>query len=278
MINSIPILPLPLLQPFVSYFTFREFDTLDDELNLPIHGMHEFYVNLNLSEKAHISESQLAQKRQEVDDAKKIINGRVMGLLTAPKGVIKMRGYNKMFSIQFKGNGFYKIFGIPQLHFTNEMIDPSELFAHDFKNLHEQLSGAKELSEMVACAEAFLLNYLKRSKAKDWFNRIEKTSNFIVKNKGNVDLKDLAYQANLSIRAFERNFEQHIGVPPKVYSRLVRFNYALSYKMRNPNASWSVISNRYNYFDQAHLIKDFKEFAGTTPHVFLRDTPPPSIL
>jgi AraC-like DNA-binding protein len=277
MINAIKILPSPLLQASVSCFTFREFDTLDNELNLPIHGMHEFYLNLYLSEKADIRESFHDSTAKEVDD-KKIIEGRAMGLLTTPKGVVKMRGYNKVFSIQFKGNGFYKIFGIPQLHLTNEVLDPFELFTYDFKYLHEQLANAIDIGEMMASVEAFLLNHLKHSKAKDWFNRIEKTANFILENKGSVDLKNLAYQASLSTRAFERNFEQHIGVTPKVYARLVRFNRALLVKMKNPKESWSFISNRCNYFDHAHLIKDFKEFTGTTPNVFLRDTPPTAVL
>jgi transcriptional regulator GlxA family with amidase domain len=69
----------------------------------------------------------------------------------------------------------------------------------------------------------------------------------------------------LSIRQFERQFKQRIGLSPKFYSRLIRFSNAWILKENNPNLTWTTIAHQSGYYDQMHLIKDFKEFAAVNP-------------
>jgi len=75
----------------------------------------------------------------------------------------------------------------------------------------------------------------------------------------------LASRACLSIRQFERVFKQRIGLPPKHFSRLVRFAHAWTIKEQQPDISWTKIAYECGYFDQMHLIRDFQEFAGVNP-------------
>jgi methylphosphotriester-DNA--protein-cysteine methyltransferase len=67
------------------------------------------------------------------------------------------------------------------------------------------------------------------------------------------------------LATFERRFTREIGLPPKLYARIARFESALESKALSSDESWTEITNRLGYFDQMHLIKDFKEFSGEVP-------------
>lgn len=76
--------------------------------------------------------------------------------------------------------------------------------------------------------------------------------------------------SGLSQRQFECKFIEQVGVSPKLYSRIIRLNYALQVKVTRPHLSWTDVTYEAGYFDQMHLVKDFKSLAGETPARFLR--------
>jgi AraC-like DNA-binding protein len=71
----------------------------------------------------------------------------------------------------------------------------------------------------------------------------------------------------LSPRQYRRRFEETVGLPPKLYQRIRRFQAALAVLGRRPVAE---VALECGYYDQAHLIRDFKQFAGLTPTAWLR--------
>ena len=80
----------------------------------------------------------------------------------------------------------------------------------------------------------------------------------------------------MSIKTFERKFIEQVGASPKIFSRIVRFNKAITLKMKEYKKSWTSIALDCGYFDQMHFIKDFKLFTGDTPAAFFKNTPPPA--
>jgi AraC-like DNA-binding protein len=128
---------------------------------------------------------------------------------------------------------------------------------------------------MRRVTDKFLLYHLVSSKTSDTYHSISSTSSLIFKNHGDVNIKDLAYEANMSLKRFELKFTEQVGVPPKLYARITRFNYALLLKIQNILKNWTDISHRSGYYDQMHFIKDFKEFAGDSPGNFYKTTPLP---
>ena len=81
---------------------------------------------------------------------------------------------------------------------------------------------------------------------------------------GRVPIAELASQAGLSTRQLERHFRERVGLGPKTFARLVRFQRALAL-LRCPGSSLAGIAARCGYFDQAHLVRDFRRFAGASP-------------
>src|SRR5580658_741205 len=82
---------------------------------------------------------------------------------------------------------------------------------------------------------------------------------------GNVRIPGLAREAGLSMRQFERCFAQQVGVHPKLFARIVRFEAALDSKARSSGKSWTDVAQEFGYYDQMHLVHDFEGFTGGTP-------------
>jgi AraC-like DNA-binding protein len=81
---------------------------------------------------------------------------------------------------------------------------------------------------------------------------------------GRVRVDDLAREHGLSTRQLERLFAQHVGLGPKTFARLVRFQRALGLA-RRPRARLAEVAAAAGYYDQAHLVRDFQRFAGASP-------------
>jgi AraC-like DNA-binding protein len=73
---------------------------------------------------------------------------------------------------------------------------------------------------------------------------------------------------NLSERGFQRRFNQHVGISPKLFSRVCKFQAALGQLKNNNYANLSDVAFDNGYADQSHFIRSFKEFAGFSPYQF----------
>jgi transcriptional regulator GlxA family with amidase domain len=94
---------------------------------------------------------------------------------------------------------------------------------------------------------------------------IDRVLPIIIAKNGLMTIEEIAHDACVSFRQLERQFHQRVGVSPKFFLRLIRFANAWMLKEHKPTASWAYIAYHCGYFDQMHLIKDFKEFAGVSP-------------
>jgi transcriptional regulator GlxA family with amidase domain len=103
----------------------------------------------------------------------------------------------------------------------------------------------------------------------------------ILRSGGATRVADLASQSRISRRHLERIFLRSVGIGPKLFSRIVRFQHLL----RAPYNDWAMLAADSGYFDQAHLIRDFRQFTGQTPAAwhqkqvaFLQDSEPHAAL
>lgn len=80
-------------------------------------------------------------------------------------------------------------------------------------------------------------------------------------------IQELASLSCLSIKQFERKCRERIGMNPKLYARILRFSKAYRLHEVYPELSWLDIAYQAGYYDQMHMIRDFKVFAGVNPSV-----------
>ncbi|MEP5072365.1 MAG: helix-turn-helix domain-containing protein, partial [Crocinitomicaceae bacterium] len=81
---------------------------------------------------------------------------------------------------------------------------------------------------------------------------------------GMIDIVQMAEDVQLSTRQLERLFKKVIGLSPKFYCRIIRFNYIFEV-MKEQKDSWIRTALQSGFFDQSHFIKNFKEFTGEEP-------------
>ena len=268
MITTSEIAPSPVLAPFVRCYSFREFDTKGLALIRPWQASHEIAMPFFFKAKpVQLINPQTGQ----------ILNGGsyggITGISTQYNGEITFNGCYAFFEISFKPNGFHKIFRLPASEITNQIMNTEDVFDARAKCFYEQLGSAVDLTQMASLADSFLLSYLKKQKGVESKDTITHTSNLILQHAGLLNVEQLAYHANMSKRSFESHFLQQVGISPKLFCCITRFNHALALKLKNPQKDWTSIAYECGYFDQMHLVKDFKKFAGNSPSLFLKQTP-----
>lgn len=69
-----------------------------------------------------------------------------------------------------------------------------------------------------------------------------------------------------SRRTIERSFRDFIGISPKKYTRIIRFYDSYSYLRNHPQVSYSALSQMFGFYDQSHMINEYKKIAGLLPH------------
>jgi transcriptional regulator GlxA family with amidase domain len=94
---------------------------------------------------------------------------------------------------------------------------------------------------------------------------VDRAAHALAAAHGGIHAGMLAEQAGLGDRHFRRRFVEHAGMGPKHYAKVARFTFALSLKTARPSQTWAEISQRAGYFDQMHLVKDFKSLTGAPP-------------
>jgi AraC-like DNA-binding protein len=167
-----------------------------------------------------------------------------------------------MVYVGFKPGGMYRLLGIPMNKFINDEIDGMDLYGYEISEILERLNVASGCKELVTIVESFLISKLKKLKPEDPFDFAIQE---IIKRNGNIGMDEVAALSCLSFRQFERKCMEKIGIAPKLYARITRFSKAYRMKEMNPTLKWTGIAHANGYYDQMHMIRDFKEFTGVTP-------------
>jgi AraC-like DNA-binding protein len=178
-------------------------------------------------------------------------------------GKTEMKGrIMKAVMVKFKNGGFFRLFKIPISEFNNVCFNASSVFGKPFVELHEQMNNVETTDGKVKFLEQFLIKSAMTSRP---CLPMDHMAEKLLMNKGNITVKDLASSACMSIRQLERKFLEQFGMSPKCYSRLIRFTSAHRMRTLFPRLTWGEISIRCGYFDQMHLIHDFKSIAALNP-------------
>ena len=119
----------------------------------------------------------------------------------------------------------------------------------------------------MAALEAFLLGRLQLTRPRD--PRLLTMTRALWRNPAGFTVDDLSARAGISGRQLERWFLQQVGIGPKFLLRILRFQQALQAATGGARPDWAAIAADHGYFDQAHLIRDFRKFTGHTPRAWL---------
>lgn len=176
---------------------------------------------------------------------------------------------DKILHVVFKPFGAYRILGIPQnCDFNEDGTALSDLFGAGIAALLNQIEDAgRDSNRVIQLVNEWLETQLIKNERND-VNRIHHACKLIDDHLGGFCIEKLTREVCLSKRALEYKFEEQVGLLPKLYGRIIRFNGLLDVVQNNKRVDWKELAFKYGYFDQAHLIKEFKHFSGSPPGHF----------
>ncbi|RQO64480.1 AraC family transcriptional regulator [Pedobacter sp. KBW06] len=176
-------------------------------------------------------------------------------------------GKSTMIGICFFPGALKSIFDLNANELTDTCMD-LDLFAtrHGYY-LREQLLNLESVSDQINMLCTYLFAQIHKNDRKP-DGHTDYVLSMMIRSKGMVSLKVLQKELNVSERSLERKFKQHVGISPKMFSRICSFQASLNQLKNNEYEKLSDIAYENGYSDQSHFIRTFKEFAGFSPYQY----------
>lgn len=251
------ISPSPLLVPYVKQYWFLRCNDLSP-------AVQRIIPTASVALMFHRGQRMLSLE-EGVLQPRSFISGQ-----TSSYFEIKPTGSVDIISVVFRPYGAKAFFDIPiseinDLHVGLDCLSDSSLV-----ELESRLTETSDNEACVGLIEAYLLKRLRLSKEYN-YKRMSAVVGAI--DKGVSDIGALSQISCLSYKQFQRTFNQYIGANPKDFLRVVRFQRALYVLQCQPDIMLTQLAVECGYYDQSHLIKEFKAFTGYTPGEFLSYCP-----
>lgn len=173
---------------------------------------------------------------------------------------------SQMFVIQFKPYGAYPFFNESIEKLSNKVISADKIFGQEILLLRQELLATKTVDEKFKAAEL-------------WLNKI-----YSADKAPPIEIIDIIKQLHSSpttkykqiVSAYSKTqkhlidqFKKYVGVTPKYYQRIIRFNEILQQLHQSKTIDWAQLACEFEYTDQSHFIKEFKHFSGFNPEKYI---------
>jgi AraC-like DNA-binding protein len=167
------------------------------------------------------------------------------------------------FGIKFTPGGFFPFLRTSVSSLTNRSIALDQVFGNDAEALESLLVSSENEDEMMEAANTFLLARMPRPDAK--VDLACHLVDRILRERDILTVDDLSGRAGISPRSLQRLFSQYVGVSPKWVIRRYRLHELLERMHSGERLNFAELALELGYFDQAHLINDFKSIVGYAP-------------
>lgn len=190
----------------------------------------------------------------------------VVGTMTRSV-VTQADGNTDLFGVRFRPGAAPALLDVPA-HELTDRTAPLDPFWSGAPSLLDELASSAAL-ERVRSADAFLRRRLACARALPPV--VSAAAAEIARARGLTSVRGLRELTSLEPRTLERVFRQHVGISPRTAIRVVRFRHAVNAALGRPRVHWARLAADSGYYDQAHLIREFRELAGLTPAALLAE-------
>jgi AraC-like DNA-binding protein len=207
-----------------------------------------------------------------------LASGRDAGWSEQPEGFVA--GLHDTFAVTETGGsqagvqvdltpiGAYLLLGFPMHELSQRVVTIEELFGRGGMLLREALAEAPGWAERFALVDEFLLTLLDRARSP--VPSVTRALGRLRESGGTVPVGVIAGEIGCSRRHLISRFREQVGVTPKLLARILRFEHVVSLVDARTEMGWAEIAQVCGYYDQAHMIRDFHQFAGGPPSEFAR--------
>ncbi len=181
---------------------------------------------------------------------------------------MQLRGTLESFVIMFQPSGLHGLFSVPMTELTNLDYEADTVLGKFVTDAWQRLAECRSFAERVRFVEGLLLRRLLQLKSE---SGVGAAARRIMASGGHLNVSTIADSLGISVRQFERRFKNEVGMRPKLFARVSRFEAALDYKARFASTPWTQVAHTFGYYDQMHMVHDFTEFTGGTPSKALHE-------
>ena len=237
----------------------------------PIHLMDRFLPDgnteliLNLREKP-----QYIYHNETLEEIQTCRHAWVSGVRTRPITIPSGKG-SKMLIVAFKKGKAHPFYHFPMNELTDWVVEADLVFGRNILNLREQLLATSSIDRMFCLVERFLLQSAGNTLPLDsMYPCVGYAVSSLTNRPNDLGLRHLNEQIGYSQKHFISLFKRQVGVAPKQYLRIMRFQKAIQQIEKDSTVPWSEIARQGGFYDQAHFINEFKAFSGFTPGEYVK--------
>ena len=252
--------PKPPLSKFVDSLWLYEGNIAEHQTEyiLPT-GTLELVINLRQNELLfHDTESR--EKCSRFSGA--VVSG-AHGHRFAPRTTEK----TTIIGVHFKPGGAFPFLGLPADDLADTHVDLETIWGVAASRLRARLCEAGTSTERFQLLQDALLSRLCHGVEQHY--AVSTALEMFWKNQARPTVRETAKYLGLSQRRFIQVFSAEVGITPKLFSRIQRFQQSRSYIQNGPAPNWAALPLDLGYFDQSHLIREFHEFSGLSPNDYL---------
>jgi transcriptional regulator GlxA family with amidase domain len=176
----------------------------------------------------------------------------------------------RVVGVRFWPGGAYPFLEIPQDEIAGRVVALDSIWGAFGRELHLKIADALTPVDSVKQVEAMMLARLDKFRKHD--DGVLKAIALILRSGGLEPVASLAANLGLSMRKLDRTFNTRVGLTPKTLSRIVRFQQVFKILETEVRArDWARIALDCGYYDQAHFVKEFREFSGKAPTFYFAE-------
>jgi AraC-like DNA-binding protein len=256
--------PSPALAPFVQCIWMVDgFASFDREAVLP-NGVIELMINFGPTQKV-IGYGDVAVD-EDFRDA------WLAGIQDRPLVIASPGGSNHM-GIRFRPGGAHAFFRLPMDEVSNRVVPLDLLIGRAATELRDRLLEAEDDDlARVRIAQSWLIE--RRGSVHPYYATVRRSIELFSESSFRMGIGELCERVGLSNRHLVEQFRRVVGLTPKTVSRISRFHAVIGSLREQTNPDWARLAYTYGFADQAHLVREFRRFAGVPPTTYLaRRTP-----
>jgi AraC-like DNA-binding protein len=182
-------------------------------------------------------------------------------------GLIEATGISYGLQVNLTPIGARLLTGLPMSELTNRVLALHDVFGAHSTDLVERLESAAAWDERFDIVDRFIARRI--AAATGPMPGVAWAYRALHRTGGRANIASLADEMGWSQKHLIAQFRENIGLPPKTLARVLRFDRAVAMVRTSDPVDWAEIAAGCGYYDQAHLIRDFREFSGMTPGEFV---------
>lgn len=191
----------------------------------------------------------------------------LVGQLSRPLR-LQANGNAGVIGVRFHPWGLYPLVNMPLHKILNSEIAIKQVWGKHAAELEDKI-GQINRDDAMDEIQQFLVRQMQVVPYHS--EKLKEVILLLKKEHGNVRVDELAKMSNLSVRQFTRNFTHLVGLSPKVFSGILRFQAFFGQCEKQPDVHLGELALQCGYYDQAHFIREFKQYTGMSPSAYFKN-------